>query len=338
MSTATAILAFEKQDNLSNPGAWAPPLNAALDRIDTSIAGEISITTASGDTNLTAVNFTNDQSRNPVIRISNGGSPIVGIVNVYTPRQREYIVSNETVSGAFAVNFGFNNANKITITRGCFARIKIMSGNNVIQVGPQMTIATGKIDPGSIATPPGDMLSTNNLSELTNKPLAFDTIKQAATTAYVGAVELATTAEAQAGVDTARAVVPAGLAAAISDAVTPLKTIDITVVIGDGINVISTGTKGYLPIDFSCTITGWKIVSDAVGSIVVDVWKKAGAVPADADRIAGSQKPNLGGAQLASDFSLGTWTTAVTAGDIFGFEVESCSGIKQVTLNIRATR
>ena len=53
----------------------------------------------------------------------------------------------------------------------------------------------------------------NNLSDVANALASFDNIKQAATTSYEGVSELATDAEAQAMIDTARVLTPSNLAA-----------------------------------------------------------------------------------------------------------------------------
>jgi hypothetical protein len=66
---------------------------------------------------------------------------------------------------------------------------------------------------GSAGAGTGDLLAANNLSDVANAAIAFDNIKQGATTAATGVVELATDAEAQTGTDTARAVTPANVAA-----------------------------------------------------------------------------------------------------------------------------
>lgn len=62
----------------------------------------------------------------------------------------------------------------------------------------------------------GDLLSTNNLSDVGSAATAFSNIKQAASETVTGVVELATTTEAETGTDTQRAVTPAGVAAAIA--------------------------------------------------------------------------------------------------------------------------
>lgn len=60
----------------------------------------------------------------------------------------------------------------------------------------------------------GKLSKTANLTDISSPAAAFASIKQAATTTSTGVVELATNEEAAAGTDTARAVTPAGLAAA----------------------------------------------------------------------------------------------------------------------------
>ena len=95
------------------------------------------------------------------------------------------------------------------------------------------------------------------------------------------------------------------------------------------------GSVGYFVCQFSGTIDQWSIIADQSGSAVVDVWKAAGSIPVNADSIAGSEKPTLSAAQLASDTSLSTWTTTVAAGDVFGFEIESVSTCTRLTVEVR---
>ena len=95
-----------------------------------------------------------------------------------------------------------------------------------------------------------------------------------------------------------------------------------------------TGIIGYTVIPYSGTITGWSIVSDVVGSCVIDVWKAAGVVPTVANTIAGTEKPTLSSQQLNSDNALSTWTTAVTAGDVIGFNLDSAATLTSINLII----
>lgn len=98
---------------------------------------------------------------------------------------------------------------------------------------------------------------------------------------------------------------------------------------GDGAGVVlTTGVKGYFTATFAGTITGWYIISDVSGSAVVDVWKRAGAIPNVSHSIAGTEKPTLSSAQMNSDTSLSTWTdTAVAVGDVIAFNIDSISTI-----------
>lgn len=125
-----------------------------------------------------------------------------------------------------------------------------------------------------------------------------------------------------------------------TDDITALKNIAIVFIIDGGGGVITTGIKGHLDIPFDCSITGWILLADKSGSIVIDVWKDtyANFPPTVADTIAGSEKPTLSAVQKNQDLSLGTWTTSITAGDILAFNVDSCSTITRITLTILATR
>lgn len=117
------------------------------------------------------------------------------------------------------------------------------------------------------------------------------------------------------------------------------RTIGIPYVIDGGGSAITTGQKGYLEIPFACTITGWTILADQSGSIVVDVWKDtyANFPPTVADTIAGSEKPTLSSAQKNQDLTLTTWTTAVSAGDVLAFNVDSAATVTRVLVSLRAT-
>jgi len=118
------------------------------------------------------------------------------------------------------------------------------------------------------------------------------------------------------------------------------RTSEIVFVIDGGGSTITTGQKGYLPIDFACTITQATLVADASGSIVIDVWKDtyANFPPVDADSITASAPPTLSTAQKSQDATLTGWTTSIAAGDVLGFNVDSITTCKRVTLTLKVTR
>jgi hypothetical protein len=113
-------------------------------------------------------------------------------------------------------------------------------------------------------------------------------------------------------------------------------------VIDGGGSVITTGVKGYIQVPYACTVDAWRIFADASGSIVIDVWKDtyANFPPTDADSMPGSGKePTLSSAQKAEDTNVTDWTTDdISAGDVIGFNVDSATTVKRVTLQLFVTR
>lgn len=100
--------------------------------------------------------------------------------------------------------------------------------------------------------------------------------------------------------------------------------------------VVSVGKTDWISIPYNCTITGWEITADQVGSCVIDVWKSTFAAfpPTAANSIAGSEKPTLASARTNSDLSLSPAWAAVTAGDCIMFYVDSCSVLTKINLII----
>lgn len=97
---------------------------------------------------------------------------------------------------------------------------------------------------------------------------------------------------------------------------------------------ITTGQKGYIEIPFACTITAARSFADQSGSIVVDVWADAYAnyPPTDADSITASAPITISATTKSQDTTLTGWDTAIAAGDILGFNVDSVSTITRLTI------
>lgn len=107
--------------------------------------------------------------------------------------------------------------------------------------------------PASEAAALGALLAANNLSDVADDAASFDSIKQAATTAYTGVVELATVAESTAGTDQTRAVTPEGLKAHVDAAINVrlAKTANYTVANADKRKTIALGGSGFFTLTFS---------------------------------------------------------------------------------------
>jgi hypothetical protein len=101
---------------------------------------------------------------------------------------------------------------------------------------------------------------------------------------------------------------------------------------------IATGDKGSIEIPFACTITANRLLSDASGSIVVDIKKAAYSGLPPSSSICASAKPTLSSAQKSQDSTLTGWTTTVAAGDWLLFHVDSASGLTRVTLALTLTK
>lgn len=97
---------------------------------------------------------------------------------------------------------------------------------------------------------------------------------------------------------------------------------------------ITTGPKGFYRVPFGGTIVGYSMQADVTGSAVVDVWKSAGAIPTVGSTITASAKPTLSSAQYLNSTTLTGWVTSVSAGDVFGFNVDSASTITRLTVQI----
>jgi hypothetical protein len=81
---------------------------------------------------------------------------------------------------------------------------------------------------------------------------------------------------------------------------------------------------------FACTITRIDISGNPSGSITVDVWKRAGAIPTSAQKISASAPLTLSSAQLAQNGSISGWSTSVSSGDVFGFSIATVSAVTKV--------
>ncbi len=113
----------------------------------------------------------------------------------------------------------------------------------------------------------------------------------------------------------------------------------VPITIDGGGAVISTGyTLRGIEIPFVATITGWTIISNVTGSIVLTVSKATYAAAQTYTVISGTEKPTLSSATKNQDLSLTTWTTAVAAGDLLQVAVDSASTLTRVVLNLRMTR
>ena len=119
---------------------------------------------------------------------------------------------------------------------------------------------------------------------------------------------------------------------------------NITLFIDGGGSPIATGQKAFTSIPFACTIQSITLLADVAGSVVVDIWKTTyasydpGTHPAVGDSITASDLPTLSSAYKSTDSTLTGWTTAISAGDILQFVVNSASTVTRLMLVLTVER
>jgi len=106
------------------------------------------------------------------------------------------------------------------------------------------------------------------------------------------------------------------------------------ITIDGGGSVVSTGTKGYLYAPYSGVINGWTILSDRIGSCVIDVKKCSFDNFPSTLSIAGIEKPTLINVQKNQSVSLTSWSTNIVAGEVIEFVVESASLVTRINLGV----
>ena len=110
----------------------------------------------------------------------------------------------------------------------------------------------------------------------------------------------------------------------------------VTLIIDNGTSVITTGYKTWISMPMAGTWKKWRILADVSGSIVIDVWKDvyANYPPTVADTITAAAKPTLSSALSAESSTLTGWTTSFSAGDVLGFNVDSVTTVKKISLTL----
>lgn len=113
----------------------------------------------------------------------------------------------------------------------------------------------------------------------------------------------------------------------------------MSMTVSNGGSVLATGVIAYIYCQFQGTITSATLMADASGDVVVDIWKVGyGSFPPTiTNTITAAAKPTLSSQQTSQNTTLTGWTTSVTAGDIFAFNIDSVATIKTLTITLLIT-
>ena len=110
--------------------------------------------------------------------------------------------------------------------------------------------------------------------------------------------------------------------------------------INNGLNVISTGFKGYVKMPYDGIINEWTIMGSVSGSVSIDIWKdsESNFPPTSGNTITGGNYPSLSNQIINSDNVLTGWNTNFNTNDIFAFNVLTASGVTNINLTINVTK
>ena len=115
------------------------------------------------------------------------------------------------------------------------------------------------------------------------------------------------------------------------------------ITIDGGGSAITTGSKGFVHIPYSCTVNQWTLLADqATGStaLAIDLKRSTYAsFPATASIVGSGNKPTIASAAQSGQAVPSGWTsTAISADDVIEFNVDATSTVTRVTLVVKCTR
>jgi len=190
----------------------------------------------------------------------------------------------------------------------------------------------------------GGTLGVTGIATLTSNATVGGTlgVTGAATLASVGVTNNATVGGTLGVTGAATLSSTLGVTGAITSAGSTVLTkttapASLAVTIDGGGSAITAGAAADIEIPFACTITGVKAFADQTGSVSVDFLRSAtGVYPPVTSLVAAA--PLVLSSASSGTASLGTWTTALAAGDIIRPVTSGVATITRLTLNLTLAR
>lgn len=226
------------------------------------------------------------------------------------------------------------------------ARDAFVAGTNItITPNPstyQLTISAlgssntnGTVTSVGLSTP-GVLFSTANSPITSSGTIALTLINQASGTAFMGPLSGANAAPTfrnlASGDFGSNKIVPSQIGNNV---------INMGILIDNGASAITAQDEGQFPVNFPCTITGWTLLSaTGSGSVTFNVYKSTYAsFPSMSSMVSAGTKPSITNGYKGQNLNISDWgTTAVSAGDILKFTIESISGFTQLSIALTAIR
>ena len=106
---------------------------------------------------------------------------------------------------------------------------------------------------------------------------------------------------------------------------------------GNG-GVITIGQKGFITVPYNHTITDWEILADQAGTCNIDVKKSTYSGFPTQTSITGSAPITMSAVQKEASSTLTDWITSGTAGDVYGFTLNSAVTITRLNLIINTIK
>jgi len=120
---------------------------------------------------------------------------------------------------------------------------------------------------------------------------------------------------------------------------TAIQTDSFGITVDGGGSAITTGSKGFIQVPYTCTINNWTVLADQSGSCVVDIKRSTySGFPTTSSIVGGGNAPTLSSAQKNTAAVSGWTSTAITAGDCIEFSVSSASTVTRINLIIIVTK
>lgn len=246
----------------------------------------------------------------------------------------DYAVTSLSMSGSYTARettFKTGGANSLCIATwdqvgiapGVYSGATVAPNSQIMVIAFKAAVAGGYI--GSIAlTMPADF-TVSGSPLTTGGTLAITQNVQPANAVHIGPV-------------TGSPALPTYRVLTVADLPTSLGVGTAVLEIDGAGSVPTLGAKGFIQIPYNGTITGWTLMSDVSGSAQVTVSKGTYATYPTVSSIDALLPPVLSGAQKNTTTVLTGWTTAITAGDILTFNLDSVSTLTRLKLELFITK
>lgn len=99
--------------------------------------------------------------------------------------------------------------------------------------------------------------------------------------------------------------------------------------------VLTTGVKGWIVVDNDLEVTGWSLIAEPDGALVIDVNRSTWAGYPTTSSIAGTELPTITATNdQGQDYAITSWSD-INAGDVIEFEIDSVTTCERFSLSLR---